>query len=183
MALARAVLVAVLLVAGPCASSAAEQIDVELVGFLVRLPAGGLLLPPASPSTARLEVPNPQGGSRITFTVEFAPRTEVVLTGGRARDGQLVMLDGYLHGERIRAHSVREIDGTEVTGRLSLRGGPLTLPVQSDRVVDVFLDGALTMPVGFLLTPHTSSRLKVLRDGQAVTLTVPPGLTIVMGVD
>lgn len=165
------------------AIASGSEIDVELVGFLVGLPEAGIRLPPQDVVTARLEVPNQQGGARIVFPVEFTARTEVGLPAGRARQGQLVVLQGVLRQHRVRALRVQEVDVVEYTARMSLPDGPLALPVAADRVVEVVLDGASRLPVGFLVTPQTMSARTSLRDGEAVTLAVVKGLRIVVGIE
>ena len=77
------VLVVALLLTGAVFS--ADEVEVELVGFLVSLPAGELRLPLSGVTTARLEVPNEQGGSRVAFTVEFTTRTEFARDSDRLR--------------------------------------------------------------------------------------------------
>lgn len=165
-----------------------DDVEVELVGFLVYLPEpggreGGGGTPSPGVTAARLEVPNQQGGARVVFSVEFTARTEVALPGGRARPGEVVVLDGALHRGRIRALRVREVRIVELAGRLSLPDGPLVLPVVADRIVDVALDGAPTLGVAFLLTPWTASRWKSIRDGQPVILAVAHGTRIVVGLE
>ena len=111
-------------------------------------------LPLAGVTTARLEVPNEQGGSRIAFTVEFTPRTEFARDAGRIRNDQLVVLEGVLGPGRLRVRRLHEVDIAEYGGRIALRDGPLDLPVVADRLVEIFLDGAPSLPVTFLLTPQ-----------------------------
>src|SRR5262245_60262248 len=69
-----AVLTVALSLAGRVIS--ADEVVVELVGFLGNLPAGEVRLPLSGVTTARLEVPNELGGSRVAFTVEFTMHTE-----------------------------------------------------------------------------------------------------------
>ena len=78
---------------------------------------------------------------------------------------------------------MREIDVAEYSGRVSLPQGPLELPVASDRLVEVFLDGASSLPINFLLTPRTTSRQSSLRDGQPVTIVVVSGRRLVVGIE
>jgi hypothetical protein len=183
--LAAAVLVVGVLVAGTCrgAAGSADDVEVELVGFLGTLPDEDLRLPLSSGMTARFEVPNEQGGARVAFTVELTPRTEFVRNADRVRGDQLVVLEGVLERERLRVLRVREVDVAEYSGRLSLREGPLALPLATDRLVEVFLDGAPSLPVTFLLTPRTTSRRTSLRDGQPVTLAVVNGRRLVVGIE
>jgi hypothetical protein len=175
------VLVVACLLAAP--GTAADPIEVELVGFLGRLPEGGLRLPLSHGATARLEVPSEQGGPRTAFTVELTTRTEFSRSAGRLRGDQLVIVEGVLQPGGLRALHVREIDVAEYSGRVSLQEGPLELPVTADRLVEIFLDGASRLPVSFLLTPRTSSRQVSLRDGQAVTITVVSGRRLVVGIE
>ena len=175
------VLVVALLLTGAVFS--ADEVEVELVGFLVSLPAGELRLPLSGVTTARLEVPNEQGGSRVAFTVEFTTRTEFARDSGRLRDDQLVVLAGVLRPGRLWVRRVHEVDIAEYTGRLALRGDPLDLPVTTDRLVEVFLDGATTLPLTFLLTPRTGSRQSKLNDGQSVTIAVVTGRRVVVGIE
>ena len=79
---------------GP-ATTSAQEIEVDLVGFLVL--AAGERLPPSGEAPARLEVPNDQGGARLIFPVEFTRRTEMALPEGTARSGQLVRVEGVIH--------------------------------------------------------------------------------------
>jgi hypothetical protein len=161
----------------------ADEVEVELVGFLGRLPDDGSRPLPAAGTTTRLEVPNEQGGARQVFTVEFTARTELGPDTGRLRSGQLVILQGVLQGDRVRITRVREIDVAEYMGRVSLPDGPLALPVTSDRTVNVRLDGSPNVFVSFLLMPRTTSRLRSLRDGQSVALTVVNGWRLVVGIE
>jgi len=174
-----------LLLAGACwvAPGSADDVEVELVGFLGRLPDGGPRLAPAGGTTTRFEVPNEQGGARQVFTVEFTPRTELGPDTGRLRSGQLVILEGVLQRDRLRIMRIREIDVAEYSGRVSLPQGSLALPVTADRTVAVFLDGAPNLPVTFLLMPRTTSSQTSLRDGQPVTLTVVNGWRLVVGIE
>ena len=183
--LAAAVLVVTFLVAGTCrpAAGSADDVEVELVGFLGKLPEGGLRLPLSSRMTARFEVPNEQGGARVAFTVEFTPRSEFSRDAVRVRGDQLVVLEGVLQPDRLQVLRVREVDVAEYSGRLSLREGPLALPLSTDHLVEVFLDGAPNLPVTFLLTPRTTSRRTSLRDGQPVTLAVVNGRRLVVGIE
>lgn len=151
--------------------AAADEVEVELVGFLVQAPE------------LRLEVPNEQGGPRTVFPITMTSRTVVALPGGKARDGQLVVLEGVLEDQRVGARRLREARVVEYTGRLSLSDGPLTLPVPTDQRVTVFLDGSPGVPVGFLVTPRTESARVRLRDGQAVVLAVAHGTRLVVGLE
>lgn len=162
---------------------AADEVEVELVGFLGNLPADGVRLPPSGVTAARLEVPNEQGGSRVTFTIEFTSRTEFARGADRLRNGQLVVVEGALGPGRLRVLRLYEADIAEYGGRLALREGPLDLPVATDRLVEIFLDGATTLPVTFLLTPRTSSRQSTLNDGQSITIAVVAGRRIVVGIE
>jgi hypothetical protein len=149
------------------AAFSGDEVEVELVGFLVNLPEGGMRLPLAGVTTARLEVPNEQGGSRIVFTVEFT----------------LVVLEGVLGPGRLRVRRLHEVDIAEYGGRIALRDGPLDLPVVADRLVEIFLDGASSLPVTFLLTPKTTSRQSKLGDGQPVTIAVVSGRRVIVGIE
>jgi hypothetical protein len=163
--------------------SAADEVEVELVGFLGRLPdSGSRSLPPAG-TTSRFEVPSEQGGVRQVFMVEFTARTELGPDTGRLRSGQLVILQGVLQGDRLRVTRVREIDVAEYGGRVSLPDGPLALPVTGDRTLNVQLDGSPSVSVSFLLMPRTASRLRSLRDGLSVVLTVVNGWRLVVGIE
>jgi len=176
-----AVLTVALSLAGRVIS--ADEVVVELVGFLGNLPAGEVRLPLSGVTTARLEVPNELGGSRVAFTVEFTMHTEFARDAGRLRDQELVVLEGVLRPGRLWARRIHEVDIAEYGGRLALRDGPLDLPVTTDRLVEIFLDGAKTLPVTFLLTPGTSSRQSKLSDGQAVTIAVVTGRRVVVGIE
>jgi hypothetical protein len=176
---------AVLLAACTAAAAAglADDIEVELVGFLDRLPEGGLRLPLSGQTVARLEVPNEQGGARVAFTVELTPRTEFSRGTGRVRGDQLLVMEGVLREDRLRVLRVSEVDVTEYSGRVSLREGSLALPVAADRVVEIFLDGTSSLPVTFLLTPRTISRQSSLLDGQRVTISVVSGRRLAVGIE
>ena len=176
---------AVLLAACTVAAAAglADDVEVELVGFLDRLPEGGLRLPLSGQTVARLEVPNEQGGARVAFTVELTPRTEFSRGTGRVRGDQLVVMEGVLREDRLRVLRVSEVDVTEYSGRVSLREGSLALPVAADRLVEIVLEGASSLPVTFLLTPRTTSRQSILLDGQRVTLAVVSGRRLVVGIE
>jgi hypothetical protein len=165
------------------AAGAADDVEVELVGFLGRLPDGGARPLPAAGTITRLEVPNEQGGPRQVFTVEFTARSELGPDTGQLRSGQLVILQGILQGDRLRVVRIRDIDVAEYGGRVSLPDSSLALPVAADRIVNVHLDGAPSLPVAFLLMPRTASRLRSLRDGQGVTLTVVNGWRLVVGIE
>jgi hypothetical protein len=165
------------------AALSADEVEVELVGFLSSLPTGGVRLPLSGATTARLEVPNEQGGSRVAFTVEFTPRTEFARDAGRLRDDQLVVVEGVLGPGRLWVRRIHEVDIAEYAGRLALRDGPLDLPVPTDRLVEILLEGATTIPVTFLLTPRTSSRQSKLSDGQSVTIAVVTGRRVVVGIE
>lgn len=173
------------LVVGACwsAATSADDVEVELVGFLGRLPEGGPRLAPPGGTTTRFEVPNEQGGARQVFTVEFTPRTELGLDTGHLRSGQLVVLQGVLHRDRLRIVRIREFDVAEYSGRVSLPEGPLALPVAADRTVNVYLDGAPNLPVAFLLMPRTTSTQTTLRDQQPVALTVVNGWRLLVGIE
>ena len=162
---------------------AADEVEVELVGFLGNLPAAGLRLPLSGATLARLEVPNEQGGSRVAFTLEFTPRTEFARDAGRLGNDQLVVVEGVLGPGRLWVRRIHEVDIAEYAGRLALRDGPLDLPVAADRLVEIVLDGATTLPVTFLLTPRTSSRQSKLTDGQSVTIAVVTGRRVVVGIE
>jgi hypothetical protein len=179
--LALAVLLAACMAATP--AGAADEVEVELVGFLDTLAEGGLRLPLSSETIARLEVPNEQGGARIAFTVELTPRTEFSRDAGRVRGDQLIVMEGVLQPGGLRVLRVREIDVAEYSGRVSLREGTLELPVATDRLVEIVLDGTSSLPVSFLLTPRTTSRQSSLRDGQSVTLAVVSGRRLVVGIE
>lgn len=173
-----------LLVATPSASAQTpDEVAVELVGFLSGLPTGGLAVPPPRTAAARLEVPNEQGGPRSVFTVELTPGTAGRLPAGRAREGQLVVIDGTLARDRLRARAVGDVDVDRVAGRVALPEGILALPVASDRLVAVRLDGSPSMPLGFLLTPSTGHVVSSLRDGQPVTLVIVNGQRLVVVVE
>jgi hypothetical protein len=164
-------------------ATSSDEIEAELIGFLVQLPRDGLHLPPPSVVAAALEVPNEQGGPRVVFPVEFGARTEVTLRASHVRDGELVVLEGVLYPGRLRVLHVREVDVAEFRGRVSLPGGPLSLPPTTDQLVDVFLDGSPTLPVAFLLTPRTTSPRMSLRDGQPVSLGVVIGRRLVVDLE
>jgi hypothetical protein len=176
-----AVLAVVLSLGG--AAFAADEVEVELVGFLGNLPQEGVRLPLSGVTTARLEVPNEQGGARAAFTVEFTPRTEFARDAGRMRNDQLVVVEGVLGPARLWVRRIHEVDIAEYGGRLALRDGPLDLPVTADRLIEIVLDGATTLPVTFLLTPGTSSRQSKLNDGQSVTIAVVTGRRVVVGIE
>ena len=164
-------------------ATGSDEIEAELIGFLVHVPPGGLRLPPASVVTATLEVPNEQGGPRVVFPVEFGARTEVALRASHVRGGDLVVLEGVLSPGRLRVLHVREVDVAEFRGRVSLPAGPLSLPAATDQLVDVFLDGGASLPVSFLLTPRTTSPRMSLRDGQPVSLAVVIGRRLVVDLE
>ena len=174
------VLAAALSLAGAVFS--ADEVEVELVGFLGNLPQGGVGLPLSGVTTARIEVPNEQGGARVAFTLEVTPRTEFARDAGRMRNDQLVVVEGVLGPGRLWVRRIHEVDIAEYAGRLALRDGPLDLPVTTDRLVEIFLD-ATTLPVTFLLTPRTSSRQSKLNDGQSVTIAVVTGRRVVVGIE
>jgi hypothetical protein len=176
-----AVLAAALSLSG--AALAADEVEVELIGFLGNLPPGGVRLPLSGVTTARLEVPNEQGGARVAFTLEFTPRTEFARDAGRMRNDQLVVVEGVLGPGRLWVRRIHEVDIAEYVGRLALRDGPLALPVITDRLVEIVLDGATTLPVTFLLTPRTSSRQSKLDDGQSVTIAVVSGRRVIVGIE
>jgi hypothetical protein len=176
--LAGSLLATLVLAAG--AAPAADEIEVQLVGFLVapaeaRTPATGTAL-------AGLDVPNEQGGARIFFHVEITRATTVALPGGRPRFGELVVLSGLLATGRVRAHRIAEIDVVELSGRVRLGDGVLDLPVARDRLLDVYLDGSST-PVAFLLLPKAASVRRQLRDSQPVTLAVVSGTRLIVGIE
>src|SRR4030095_15390759 len=106
----------------------ADEVEVELVGFLGNLPAGEVRLPLSGVTTARLEGPREQRGSGCAFTVEFTTRTEFARDAGRFRDGQLVVLEGVLRPGRLWVRRIHEVDIAEYAGRLAPRDGPLDLP-------------------------------------------------------
>jgi hypothetical protein len=165
------------------AAFSADEVEVELVGFLGSLPAGEVRLPLAGVATARLEVPNEQGGARVAFTVEFTPRTEFARDAGRLRNDQLVVVEGVLGPGRLWVRRIHEVDIAEYGGRLALRDGPLNLPVVADCLIEIVLDGATTLPVTFLLTSRTTSRQSKLHDGQSVTIAVVSGRRVVVGIE
>lgn len=168
---------------GGVAPSRADDVEVELVGFLGKLPESGSPLVPPGGTTTRFEVPNEQGGARQVFTVEFTARTDLGGDTGRVRSGQLVILQGVLQRDRLRVLRIREIDVAEYRGRVSLPQGPLALPVAADRTVDVYLDGGPNLAVTFLLMPLTASSQRSLRDQQAVTLAVVNGWRLLVGIE
>lgn len=176
-----AVLIGALSVSG--AAFCADEVEVELVGFLGDLPAAGVRLPPSATTTARLEVPNEQGGARVPFTLEFTPRTEFARGSDGLRNDQLVVVEGVLSPGRLWVRRIHEVDIAEYGGRLALRDGSLDLPVAADRLVEIVLDGATTLPVAFLLTPRTSSRQSKLNDGQPVTIAVVTGRRVVVAIE
>ena len=161
----------------------ADEIDAELIGFLVQLPPGGLRLPPAAMTTVTLEVPNEQGGPRVAFAVEFGPRTEIDLRDNLLRNGALVMLEGALHPGRLRVRRVSDVDVAEVRGRVALPAGPLDLPAPADRLLGIILDGAPGLTVTFLLTTRTTTPRTSLRDGQPVSLAVVVGRRLVVDLE
>jgi hypothetical protein len=165
------------------AAFSADEVEVELVGFLGNLPPGGARLPLSGATTARLEVPNEQGGARVAFTLEFTPRTEFARDAERLRNDQLVVVEGVLGPGRLWVRRIHEVDVAEYAGRLALRDGSLDLPVAADRLVEIVLDGAATLPVTFLLTPRTSSRQSKLNDGQPVTIAVVIGRRVVVAIE
>jgi hypothetical protein len=165
------------------AAFSADEVEVELVGFLSSLPAGEVRLPLAGVTTARLEIPNEQGGARVAFTVEFTARTEFAPDAGRLRNDQLVVVEGVLGRGRLWVRRIHEVDIAEYAGRLALRDGPLDLPVSTDRLIEIVLDGATTLRVTFLLTPRTSSRESKLNDGQSVTIAVVSGRRVIVGIE
>jgi hypothetical protein len=176
-----ALLASSLLTASGSVTASAQEIEVDLVGFLM-LPAGERL-PPSVEATARLEVPNDQGGARLVFPVEFTRRTEVALPGGAARSGQLVTLEGVLHQGRVRIIRLREVQVIEYAARMSLPGGPLALPVADDRIVEVLLEGPSRLAVTVLLTSRTASGRTELRDGQPVVLAVVSASKVVVSIE
>jgi hypothetical protein len=165
------------------AARTSDEVEAELVGFLVGLPRDGLRLPPAAAVMASLEVPNELGGPRLVFPVEFGVRTEVTLRVNPLRGGELVILEGVLGKGRMRVLQIRDVEVAEFEGRVSLPGGPLALPTATDQPVDIFLDGAPTVAVGFLLTPRTAAPRTTLRDGQRVHLAVVLGRRIVVDLE
>ncbi len=165
------------------AASSTDEIEAELIGFLIQLPRDGLRLPPASALMAAVEVPNEQGGPRLVFPVEFGARTEVALRAKHLRGGELVVLEGVLGKGRMRVLQIRDVEVAEFRGRVSLPSGPLSLPPTTDQLIDVFLDGAPTLPVSFLLTPRTTAPRTTLRDGQTVNLAVVLGRRIVVDLE
>lgn len=148
----------------------ADEIEVQLVGFLVQLPG----------QDALLEVPNEQGGPRVTFEIEITPSTSIRVTGGRLRSGELVVLDGLLAARRIRAHRVADVQVVELNGRFMLVEGSIALPVASDRLVQLAVDGS-TAPLTFLLL--RGAGVVRVRDGQPVTLGVVSGTRLIVGVE
>ena len=69
------------------------------------------------------------------------------------------------------------------TAQEPLGNGPLDLPVAADRLVEIVLDGATTLPVTFLLTPRTTSRQSKLNDGQPVTIAVVTARRVVVAIE
>lgn len=165
---------------GP-ATASAQEIEVDLVGFLVL--GAGERLPPSGEATARLEVPNDQGGARVIVPVELTRRTEMALPGGTARSGQLVRVEGVIHQGRVRILHLRDVQVIEYAARMSLPDGPLALPVADDRIVEIVLEGSSTLAVTVLLTPRTASRRAVLLDGAPVTLTVVNASKVVVRIE
>ena len=163
-------------------AGAADEIEAELVGFLVQLPRDGLRLPPTSTATATLEVPNELGGPRVVFPVEFNRQTGGTFRASHVRSGDLVVLQGVLRGARMLVLQIRDVDVAEFKGRLSLPDGPVALPLTADRLVDVLLDGT-RLPVSFLLTPRTTAPRTTLRDGQPVSLAVVVGGRVVVDLE
>ena len=161
------------------ATAGAQEIEVNLVGFLV-LPAAGRPVP-SGEATGRLEVPNEQGGARLIFPVEITRGTEVA--GRTARSGQLVMVEGVLHEGRVRILRLRDVQVIEYAARISLPEGPLVLPVAADRIVEVVLEGTSTLAVTVLLTPRTMSRQTRLRDGQPVILALVTASKVVVEIE
>jgi hypothetical protein len=183
----RVVVVSVALLAGGLigawapATTSAQEIEVDLVGFLIL--AGEERLASSGEAVARLEVPNDQGGARQIFAVELTRRTEMALPGGKARSGQLVRVEGVIHQGRVRVRSLQDVEVIEYAARMSLPDGPLALPVADDRIVAVVLEGPSTLAVTVLLTPRTASRRAVLLDGQPVTLTAVNASKVVVGIE
>ena len=93
------------------------------------------------------------------------------------------MVEGVLGPGRLWVRRIQEVDIAEYAGRLALRAGSLDLPVAADRLVEIVLDGATTLPVTFLLTPRTSSRQSKLNDGQPVTIAVVTGRRVVVAIE
>lgn len=155
--------------AGP-PPAAADEIEVQLVGFLVEVRG----------PDATLEVPNEQGGPRVTFRIEITPGASIHVTGGRLRSGELVVLDGLLAARRIRAHRVADVQVVELNGRFMLAEGSIALPVASDRLVQLAVDGS-TAPLTFLLL--RGAGVARVRDGQPVTLGVVSGTRLIVGVE
>ena len=177
----RALLASSLIAAWGSVTASAQEIEVDLSGFLV-LPAGERLAPFVE-ATARLEVPNDQGGARLIFPLEFTRRTEVALPGGVARSGQLVTVEGVLHEGRVRILRLREVQVIEYAARMSLPGGPIILPVPADRVVEVLLEGPSRLTVTVVLTPRTASTRTGFRDGQPVDLAVVSASKVVVSIE
>lgn len=177
----RALLAGSLITAWEPVTTSAQEIEVDLIGFLVL--AAGERLPPSVEATAWLQVPNDQGGARLVFPVEFTRRTEVALPGGVARSGQLVTVEGVLHQGRVRIIRLREVQVIEYAARMSLPGGPLSLPVADDRIVEVLLEGPSRLAVTVVLTSRTASRRTELLDGQPVVLAVASASKVVVGIE
>jgi len=173
-------LCAVAVGAGP---ALADEVEVELVGFLAGLPEPGLRLPLETVVAAELEVPDEQGGRRLRFKVELTPRTEVRLRGARARNDQLVQLEGFLRQASLLVRTLGDVQLSEFTGRVSLPDRILALPVATDRMLTVFLDGSPNLPVPFVVTPRTEADLPNLHDGERVKLAVVRARRIAVGIE
>lgn len=171
----RSLIVASLVSAACPPVAVADEIEVQLVGFLVHLrsPGGGVRL-------AELDVPNEQGGARVGFEIEITPRTSLAVAGGRLRPGELVVLEGWLAAGRVRAHRIVDVRVVELPGRFLLPDGRLALPLADDRLVQFAVDGSVA-PLVFLLL--RGAGVAPVRDRQPVTLGVVSGTRLIVGVD
>ena len=161
-------------------AGAGETVDVSLLGFLAGLPTTGLELPPATATMARLEVPDEQGGRRLSLPVELSARMDLVRRSDTVRNGQIVEVEGTLVNGSIVIRRLQEPERIEMTGWLSLQEPVLHLPVPGDRLLTVVLGKGVSLP--FLFTPQTESMAPSLRDGDPVVLTVVAGRRLVVGV-
>src|SRR5262245_35315718 len=142
------VLAGVLSGAGAHAGAIADEIDAELVGFLIVMPPGGLRVPPPTPAaTAILEVPNEQGGPRVVFPVELDGRSSITAREHSTRGGELVVVEGVVQPGRLRVIQVRDVDVEQVRGRISRAAAPLSMPLGTDALVEIVLDGGPSSPM------------------------------------